>query len=443
MTETRLFLLILAVYLILASAVSIIVPLGEAPDEADHYAYARYLAMNHALPQGPEITQGKHPPLYHSLAAAVGGWADMTLFLQPNPDVFPIRERGPANFFIHGEAEAFPWREGPLAFHLARLLSVLLGGVTLWATWRIGRTAFPERREIGLVAAAFLAGLPGFLYISGAMNNDNAAGAFGALAILLMVRILQRGLSWQRTLLLGLVFGLGLLSKVGTLSLWPLLALAVLGAIWPERRQWRAWLKAGVHAIAAWGVGGLVAAPWLLRNWRLYGDPLGWELVRQTVDVREGPVDLAVLTWLFRGLYTYFWGRYGAIGQLHLPGWAYALAGIFSLAVVVGVILFLVKQGRPRAQDVFLLLLLAGAPLLVLAGIVRYTAIALGTDQARLLWPGLAAMAVWFGMGLVGLFDLTGFSRRWGEKGLALLVLASSAAFGLLVLLLLVRPAFT
>ena len=442
MSDNRLFLIILVVYLALATAVSVIVPLGEAPDEADHYAYARYLALNHALPEGPEVTQGKHPPLYPSLAALAGGWTGMPLFLQPNPDVLPIRPGGPANFFTHGEAERFPWQGGPLAFHLARLISVLLGAVTLWATWRIGRTVFPDRADVGLLAAAFLAGLPGFIYISGAMNNDNAAGAFGALAVLLMVLMLQKGLSWQRTILLGIVFGLGFLSKVGTLALWPLLALVALGVIWPQLRQWRAWLTAGVHAVVAWGLGGLIASPWWLHNWRLYGDPRGWELVRQTVDVREGPVDLGVLIWLFKGLYTYFWGRYGAIGQIQLPGWVYWLAGAFSLAVRVGVILFLIRRGKPDAKEVFLLLVLAGAPLLVLAGIVRYTAIALGTDQARLLWPGLAAMAVWFGMGLAGLFDASGLSIRFGKKGLTLGVLAVSALFGLLVLLLLVRPAF-
>jgi len=443
MNENRLFLLILLVYLILATTVSIVVPLGEAPDEADHYAYARYLAQNKALPQGPEITQGKHPPFYHSMAALAGGWTGMSLFLQPNPDVFPIREGGPANFFIHGEAEAFPWRDGPLGFHIARLLSVLLGGVTLWATWRVGRTAFPDRKEVGLLAAAFLAGLPGFLYISGAMNNDNAAGAFGALAILLMVDVTRNGLRWRRTLALGAVFGLGLLSKVGTLSLWPLLALAVLAAIWPQRRQVRSWLMAGLHAIVAWGLGGLIASPWLLHNWLLYSDPLGWALVRQTVDVREGPVDLAVLAWLFRGLYTYFWGRYGAIGQIQLPGWVYIAAGIFSLAIILGIVYFLIKRVKRTAENIFLILLLAGAPLLALAGIVRYTAIALGTDQARLMWPALAAMATWFGMGLAGLFDMTGLSRRIRRQSLTLLVLGASTLFGLLVLFLLVRPAFT
>ncbi len=44
--------------------------------------------------------------------------------------------------------------------------------------------------------------------------------------------------------------------------------------------------------------------------------------------------------------------------------------------------------------------------------IYRYSAIALGTDQARLMWPALSAMAVWVGVGVVGLAD-------WGraERG--------------------------
>ncbi len=440
--QPRFFLIILAVYLVLATAVSVIVPLGEAPDEADHYAYARYLARHRHLPQGPEITQGKHPPLYHGMAALVGGWTGMGLFLQPNPDVFPIRTDGPANFFIHGDAEAFPWREGPLAFHLVRFLSVVLGGITLWATWRIGQESFPQRQDVGLMAAAFLAGLPGFLYISGAINNDNAAGAFGALAILIMVRMIQQSLSWRYTLALGVIFGLGALSKVGTFSLWPLLALPLAAYLWPRRDQARAWLEVVGHGALAWGLGLLVASPWLVRNWQLYGDPLGWALVRQTIDVREGPIDLGVLLWLAKGLYTYFWGRYGAIGQIFLPHWAYALAGVFSLAVLMGVIHLLRGWWREGSCQVFLLLLLAGAPLLTLAGIINYTRLALGTDQARLLWPSIAAIGVWFGMGLAGGFDALPITRELRTAPRVLAVLALSASVGLSVLVLLVWPAF-
>ena len=71
-------------------AYSLATPLGEAPDEADHFAYAAYILEHHALPVGPEMTQGKHPPLYHALAAlaaaGAGGTPDRS-FLRANPDM--------------------------------------------------------------------------------------------------------------------------------------------------------------------------------------------------------------------------------------------------------------------------------------------------------------------------------------------------------------------
>ncbi|RUA16775.1 MAG: hypothetical protein DSY55_03405, partial [Clostridia bacterium] len=209
------------------------------------------------------------------------------------------------------------------------------------------------------------------------------------------------------------------------------------------RRQLEAWLTAAGHLAVAWGAGGLIASPWLLRNWRLYGDPLGWALVRQTIDQRQGPVDASVLWWLFRGLYTYFWGRFGAIGQIRLPAWAFGVAGLVTLALLAGVLLFLRRHPRRNAGDLFALTLLAAAPLLALAGIIRYTAIALGTDQARLLWPGIAAIAVWAGSGILGLSEASGYAQTLRKDRLIVGVLAASSLFGLLTLLLLVRPAFT
>ena len=61
-------LLLLAGHLALAALFSLSVPLGEAPDEADHYAYVVYIGTHGGLPVGPAVTQGKHPPL-------TTGWA--------------------------------------------------------------------------------------------------------------------------------------------------------------------------------------------------------------------------------------------------------------------------------------------------------------------------------------------------------------------------------
>ena len=87
--------------------------------------------------------------------------------------------------------------------------------------YRIGREVFPKRSEMALGAAGLAAFIPEFLFISGAINDDNGAALFGALALWAMVRILRRGFSLSRGLGLGLVLGLGLLSKLTVIALLP------------------------------------------------------------------------------------------------------------------------------------------------------------------------------------------------------------------------------
>ena len=74
---------ILAVYTLLALAMSLTVPLGESPDELDHFLYLRYLANERAFPplsavaaENPTM-EANQPPLYYALGAAFVGWVDM------------------------------------------------------------------------------------------------------------------------------------------------------------------------------------------------------------------------------------------------------------------------------------------------------------------------------------------------------------------------------
>ncbi len=441
MPANRSITVILLLFLLSAIGYSIIVPLGEGPDEADHYAYTRYIGLNRSLPEGPTVTQGKHPPLYHGLAAALTAWTGLDFdFLRSNPDAFPPRPGAPPNFFVHTTLEAFPWEGGALALHLARFLSIIFGAVTVWATFMLGRELFPERPEIWVASAIFLVGLPGYLVISGVMNNDNAAGAFGALGLFVCACILSRGITARRSVLLGIIYGLGLLSKVGTLALWPLAILAIIGALWPKKGLRSSWGKLVGHLAIIYGLGLLVASPWLLRNWRLYGDPLGWELVRTTVDQRLEPLAFSDFIWLARGLYQYLWGRFGPIGQAPLPQWLYILAGILTCLVLLGTIAFLWRSRHRGTQFLFSIALLLIAPALVIGSIVRYSYIALGTDQARLMWPAISAIAVWFGIGVAGWADL--LQRRLQRQSILSAFGIFMVLFGSLTLVLIVRPAF-
>ncbi len=439
----RTFYAILGVYLLLATAYSVTQPLAEAPDEADHYAYIQYIGTHWQLPDGPTVTQGKHPPLYHWAAATLTAWTGLDFtFLRANPDAVPLGPEKPPNFFVHTRLESFPWQGGPLAMHLARFLSIALGALTLWATWQLGNTIFPARPQIGLMAAAFLAGLPGFHFISGAINNDNAAGAFGALAILVCVQIATGGPSARRALLLGICLGLGLLSKVGTLALWPLAGIAALGSVWPrhwrtlpDRRRWRLF---AIQSGLSWGIGVLVAAPWLMRNWQTYGDPLAWNLVRATIDERQTPLSPADLVWLLRGLHQYFWGRFGPVGQIMLPAPTYTVTAMLSALLLVGMAIFVARRRAWTPSGVAQILIIGGAPVAVFVGLVRYSAIALGTDQARLLWPAIAPIAVWTALGVEGCLGRLVHRARWRVWGWS----AIMGLYGLMVYALVLQPGF-
>ena len=433
-THRHLLILILAAHLLLAGWYSLAIPLGEAPDEADHYAYVVFVGTQHALPVGPAITQGKHPPLYYLLGATLTAWTGLDFsFLRANPDVQFGPDAAYKNHFIPTRLEAFPWHGGALAMHLLRFLSVALSTVTVWAVHALARATKPDDPPLALAAAGLTAFLPGFLFSSASVNNDVLAAMFGTLALGLAVRLWRTGITWSAALALGVCLGLGTVSKVGVLAVWPVAALALLlptPAAANGRRSWRTRLG-GLLLVFTPAL--LILAPWMIRNQGLYGDPFGWALVRATVDVRSGPVDMAVLDWLARGLFISFWGKFGPAGQIVYPDWLYLLSGIATVAALIGLVLGGLRQLRQRPWSWNLapwgLHLLAVA--LSLLTLVQYTGIALGTDQARLLWPVIGPLAVLFTAG-------------WQEVGRRLprpLPLAPILVSGLLALAILIPPA--
>ena len=94
------------------------------------------------------------------------------------------------NVLLHTGQESFPYRDGALAWHLLRLLSVAMGAGTVWATYALGLLVFPGRPQLAVAAAAFNAFLPEFLFISGAVSNDNLVTMLSGLTLLQMARLL-------------------------------------------------------------------------------------------------------------------------------------------------------------------------------------------------------------------------------------------------------------
>lgn len=433
---------LLACHLLLALAFSAANPPGEAPDEADHWAYVVHLAQTRALPVGPEITQSKHPPLYHATAALIADlFADPAFgFLRANPDLrIPPPPEGPLNFFIHTAQESWPWQGGPLAFHVARLWSILLSLGTIAALYGLLREAFPDEPEVAVTGAGVLAFLPTFAFIGSAVSNDGPAAFFATAALWGGFAIHRRGrlaAGWWTPLALGL----GVLTKVSVVAVWLPVALLVFNLPGSGQSQifahsFRGRFPEGLRSLlAVFLPAGLLAAPWFVRNWLLYGDPTGVALARQTIDQRLSPWTWADSWWLVKGWFLSFWGRYGAIGQIAQPAWLDWLLLGLTLLAVAGVALRW-RQGRNR----FALGILLLALLCVAAVMGQYSLVALGTDQGRLLYPALGAIVGLWVVGLVG--SVGALERRGGRAGF--LLVGVTALWSVGVLMGVIGPAYS
>ncbi len=437
--------LLVFLHLLVAGAFSIWNPLAEAPDEADHFAYVRLLAAKRGLAIGPQLTQGKHPPLYHivaTLAASLGDPLDYR-WLRANPDlsIQPTANWSP-NFFIHTTLEEWPWSAGPLAFHLARFVSVLLSTLTVLATYWLVRLGFPEQQWLAIASAALLAVIPEFAFIGGAVNNDNGAALMGTLTLAGALLLLRQPANRRAIWWLPIVMGMGLLTKVSLLALWPVVLVgAIAGASLdstmdsPDATSWlqgfgRHWRRAVITCAVILLTAALFAAPWFLRNWRLYGDPLGYSLMQQTVDVRSAPWSASDTYWLVKGWFVSFWGKFGAVGHLPYPGWVYWLLGVFSVASLFGL---LKSWWLSNTMQRLVLFMFALAVVGVAVAIWRYSLVALGTDQGRLLYPAVGAIVTLF---VVGLSELTLVRFRPGFGVVGSGLMAFLAIYGLIGVIL-------
>jgi len=459
----RSLVIILAAFVLLASAYAYVTPTLEAPDEIYHYDYIRSL-VNTGRPPVLQAGEGRgfghHAPLYYAYGALVSFWVgenDLEEWPARNNPFFGYRfgdvGRDNKNLYLHPDDDTFGQSDTWLGIRVVRWASVILGAITVWVVYRVGREVFPGRPEMALGAAGLAAFIPEFLFISGAVNDDNGAALWGALALWAMMHILRKGLTPRRCVGLGLVLGLGWLSKLTVVSLVPTAALALfLTAIrhpQPATHNSRfaiCNLQSTICNLLRWGlivfgVAGLLIVPWLVRQTILYGDPTG--TVREMTEwgLRERPVTLADLGPDLYWLRTSFWGRLG-YNQIPLSGWIYTLLDIVSLLALLGLARltirhspFAIRHSQFTIRNSQFAILTASV-LLTLGPMIVRRFLRPMPNFGRYLFPVLPAIAVLFFAGLTAWLP-----RRW-HRHLALGVTLAMLALGVAGLACFLAPAY-
>jgi hypothetical protein len=237
----------LLAYGVLTALLIATVPIDKAPDEGAHLEYAQYLAQKKSFPvfkplgantPGYELHQ---PPLYYILVA-------------PS--------------YLVSES---------VAPYFARVISLLCGALTLVFLWSALRLLFPDDELLANCATGFAALWPLHIAVGASAGNDALTGAMCAGMLWsvarLAARLSSREYSWRDAALVGIFFGLGMLSKSTAL----VVGIAALGATFHLVRRAEDTRSGRTPAVAtgiALGVAILICGGWLVRNTVLYGDPL-------------------------------------------------------------------------------------------------------------------------------------------------------------------------
>jgi hypothetical protein len=448
---------------------SLITPPFEVPDENAHYGYVAQVAERKTMPRIVQPEAMLSPLEDYTLGSLlfyeiVGQRANPSPMSELQQRTVEDFERSHLSRVGSGDAlsatnnpplyyalEAIPYKLGSSGsvldrLALMRVLSVLMGAVTVLLVYMFLVELLPGRRWAWSAGTLVVAFQPMFGFMTGGVNNDNllyltATGVLWGLA-----RTFRRGLTPANGALIGGFLGAGIVTKLTMLGFVPAAALGVLIAL---RRAWSGARAPAVRG-ACWALA-LGTAPFALDvllnylAWNRGAIPGGvgsvsttqgvpalafgfrdelahiWQLFLPSIGMRDQFTYVPLWKTWFKG----FVGRFGWLDykfsyHFYLEALAVSL-GVLSLAFAE---LVRKRSAFIRRIAEFSVYVLAVLGLCVEIGVQSYRLMVQSGgsaqfEQARYLLPllalygAIAALAVRFG------------GRRWGPLiGAALVLLA-------------------
>lgn len=355
--------LILCMHLLLAVVYSLIIPIGEGYDEWGHFAYVRYLVRERDLPASGqrlvpecEFDMTHHPPLYYLICAGACSWVDMSDNLRPEPNPHFDMPNGGLNAFIHSSEEKWPYQGSVLGFHVARIVSALMGTATCLVTYMMSRELFPQRGLVQVLSLAIVSFMPQLIFMSSIVNNDIAITLFLSLFMFTILRMVTRGPSLSRWGWLIMVSVAAILTKANAVVLLPT-ALIVLPSsllLSPREVQSKHWLGLIAFSVITTAVL-LLWESWnteMEGHWASTGgairNVLLPALLRGPRYWIAGP-DWASLWESITYAHITYWGSFGW-GNMPLATWIYWILAVFVGLAGVGVGKALATTGKPEER---------------------------------------------------------------------------------------------
>jgi 4-amino-4-deoxy-L-arabinose transferase-like glycosyltransferase len=291
--------------------------------------------------------------------------------------------------------------------YLLRLAAIPFGMLTVYLAYLLAMAVFPGDRFLATTVPLVVAFQPQISYEAAMVNNDIVAITLYSALLYVLVLGLRRGFPNGLCLAVGLLLGAGLLTKGTTLTIVPIIGVAiVMGLGWNPITWIRPITLVAIPAL-------VLTSPWYLFLYRTYGNFSGFAQIQelqQTWNWPEGNffellyrLDFAVTR------FSETWGEFGW-RRIPLSSTLLSVIGVALLIAVAGLIVYAAVTPdaeaarkdpvlRPRPwQSSALLLLFITCVVSYLAVVQFGTTFAL--TQARYYFGAVNAAAVLLMLGV-------------------------------------------
>ncbi len=336
----RIAFLVAILFAVVCMLWSVLIPIGEAPDENNHLQYSEYLRVHHRLPDGHTVWSGQaaegfQPPLYHIVIAALSYLVGFNLddvHWVSNP-LFDTVSTGQPNLYDNAATRAVSRSWALIGFHILRLPNAIFAGLTFWWLW-LGLSRLFKSESLALGAVSAWAFMPQTTHMGGVVGNDMLAACLSSLAFLMLIRAGSSSGTreyWKVAVLLGLA----IMTKMTGLFVYGGICLTLLlNGTW--RRRPRAFLLVAILPvlIGGWAV---------IRSTQLHIPPIETKWI---ISLSDGAY-LYAKSWIIQFLRAIQSGLWSTIGQ---PGWGWLVMPTWYYGIYIAAGIVVVQYCRKKKK---------------------------------------------------------------------------------------------